>query len=199
MALSPAPANVARFVAKGTGNAKQSCHERGNREAPPFSGPSGFAVGAIVKSPLFFWLTAFTLLIALTVGGATRQGLGSDAIPELVSLPLLAMALPRAWPSLKRSRSALALVIGVVGVALSAIGSAALLALEPLARPPIHRRHFSDGRRSSFVASDIPHPRSDGTRPSFAPSGLWRYSCRFSVSTETHECFCCCSRQRSAC
>ena len=87
----------------------------GNREAP-FSGPSGFVVGVIVKSSLFFSLTAFTLLIALTVGGATRQGLGSDAIPELVSLPLLAMALPRAWPSLKRSRSALALAIGVVAL-----------------------------------------------------------------------------------
>ena len=116
-ALSPAGANVARFVAAvaGSGDAKQSCHELGNREAP-FSGPSGFVVGAIVKSLLFFSLTAFTLLIALTVGGATRQGLGSDAIPELVSLPLLAMALPRAWPSLKRSRSALALAIGVVAL-----------------------------------------------------------------------------------
>jgi len=69
-----------------------------------------------VKSPLFFSLTALILLIALTVGGATRQGLGSDAIPELVSLPLLAMALPRAWPALKGSRSALALAIGVVAL-----------------------------------------------------------------------------------
>ena len=56
------------------------------------------------------------MLIALIAGGATRQGLGSDAIPELVSLPLLAMALPRAWPSLKRSRSALALAIGVAAL-----------------------------------------------------------------------------------
>jgi O-antigen ligase len=115
VALSPTPTNRACFVAKGTGNAKQSCRERGNREAP-FSDAFGFAVGAIVKSLLFFWLTAFTLLIALTVGGATRQGLGSDAIPEFVSLPLLAMALPRAWPTLRRSRSALALVIGVVAL-----------------------------------------------------------------------------------
>ena len=114
-ALAPGGANVARIVAAvaGSGDAKQSRHELGNREAP---GPSGFVVGAIVKSLLFFSLTAFTLLIALTVGGATRQGLGSDAIPELVSLPLLAMALPRAWPSLKRSRSALALAIGVVAL-----------------------------------------------------------------------------------
>jgi hypothetical protein len=114
-ALAPGGANVARIVAAvaGSGDAKQSRHKLGNREAP---GPSGFVVGAIVKSLLFFSLTAFTLLIALTVGGATRQGLGSDAIPELVSLPLLAMALPRAWPSLKRSRSALALAIGVVAL-----------------------------------------------------------------------------------
>jgi O-antigen ligase len=111
----PAPGTVARFVAKGTGNAKQSCRERGNRETP-FSGASGFAVSVIVKSPLFFSLAAFTLLIDLIVGGATGQGLGSDAIPELVSLPLLAMALPRAWPTLQRSRSALALVIGVAAL-----------------------------------------------------------------------------------
>ena len=113
--FAPAPADVGCLVAKGTGEAKQSCRQRGNRETP-FSDASGFAVGAIVMGPLFFWLTAFTLLIALTVGGATRQGLGSDAIPELVSLPLLAMALPRAWPTLQRSRSALALVIGVAAL-----------------------------------------------------------------------------------
>ena len=113
--LSLAP-NVARFFAKGTCNAKQRCHRLGNREAPPLSGASGLAVGAIVKSPLFFSLTALTLLIALIVGGATRQGLGSDAIPELVSLPLLAVALPRVWPFLKGSRSALALAIGVIAL-----------------------------------------------------------------------------------
>ena len=69
-----------------------------------------------MKSPLFFWLTAFTLLIALTVGGATRQGLGSDANTR-ARQPALARdgASPRV-ATLRRSRSALALVIGVVAL-----------------------------------------------------------------------------------
>jgi len=66
-----------------------------------------------LKDPLF-WLAAALLTASLSFGGATRQGLVSDAIPELVSLPLLALALPRALPLLKGSPSALALVVGVI-------------------------------------------------------------------------------------
>jgi O-antigen ligase len=63
---------------------------------------------------LLVWLSAFVLALALTFGGGTRQGLGSDGVPELFSLLLLAVALPRAWPFLRGSRAALALTIGVI-------------------------------------------------------------------------------------
>ena len=61
-----------------------------------------------------FWLTAAVLGTAFIFGGATRQGLVSEAIPELLSLPLVAFALPRATPSLNRSPSAFALVVGLM-------------------------------------------------------------------------------------
>ena len=61
-----------------------------------------------------FWLSAAVLGMSFTFGGATRQGLVSEAIPELLSLPLLALALPRAMPFLKRFPSASALVIGLI-------------------------------------------------------------------------------------
>jgi hypothetical protein len=81
-----------------------------------FSGTTDFVVGATVKGLPLLLLTAFVLLVALTVGGAARQGLGSDSIPELVSLPLLAIAFPRAWPILKRSSTGLVLVFGVLAL-----------------------------------------------------------------------------------
>ena len=65
---------------------------------------------------LLFLLAAVALTAALLFGGGARQGLGSDAIPELLALPLLAVALPRAVPILKRSPVALALVIGVIAL-----------------------------------------------------------------------------------
>jgi hypothetical protein len=68
-----------------------------------------------MKSPLFL-LACVALTAALLFGGGTRQGLGSDAIPELVALPLLALALPRALPFLKRSPGAFALLIGVIAL-----------------------------------------------------------------------------------
>jgi O-antigen ligase len=68
-----------------------------------------------LRDPLF-WLAGALLLASLIFGGATRQGLVSDAIPELVSLPLLALALPKAFPFLTRSPSALALVVGVIAL-----------------------------------------------------------------------------------
>ena len=61
-----------------------------------------------------FWLSAAVLGTSFIFGGATRQGLVSEAIPELVSLPLLAFALPRATPFLKRFPSASALLVGLI-------------------------------------------------------------------------------------
>jgi O-antigen ligase len=61
-----------------------------------------------------FWLSATVLVTSFIFGGATRQGLVSEAIPELLSLPLIAVALPRAVPFLKRFPSASALVIGLI-------------------------------------------------------------------------------------
>jgi len=68
-----------------------------------------------MKSPLVS-LACVALTAALLFGGGARQGLGSDAIPELAALPLLALALPRALPYLKRSPGALALLIGVIAL-----------------------------------------------------------------------------------
>jgi O-antigen ligase len=70
--------------------------------------------GRRFQKELVFWLSAAVLGMSFTFGGATRQGLVSEAIPELLSLPLLALALPRAMPFLKRFPSASALVIGVI-------------------------------------------------------------------------------------
>ena len=63
-----------------------------------------------------FWFSGAVLAASLVFGGATRQGLVSEAIPELMSLPLLALALPRAMPFLKSFPSALALVVGVIAL-----------------------------------------------------------------------------------
>lgn len=63
-----------------------------------------------------FGLTVTLLAVSLLLGGATRQGFVSDAVPELVSLPVLAVALPRALPILKRSPIAIALTVGVVSL-----------------------------------------------------------------------------------
>ena len=65
---------------------------------------------------LSVWFTGIVLAASLIFGGATRQGLVSEAIPELMSLPLLAVALPRAVPFLKRYPSALALVVGIIAL-----------------------------------------------------------------------------------
>jgi hypothetical protein len=62
------------------------------------------------------WFSGAVLVASLVFGGATRQGLISEAIPELMSLPLLALALPRAIPFLKGFPSALALVVGVIAL-----------------------------------------------------------------------------------
>jgi O-antigen ligase len=68
-----------------------------------------------MKSPLL-WFSGVLLVVALAFGGAARQGLGADAIPELVSLPVLALAFPRALPLFEHSPSARALVIGLVAL-----------------------------------------------------------------------------------
>jgi hypothetical protein len=74
---------------------------------------NGRADAGILKDTVF-WFAGALLAGSLLFGGATRQGLVSEAIPELLSLPLLALALPRALPLLKRSPSAIALMAGVV-------------------------------------------------------------------------------------
>jgi O-antigen ligase len=61
-----------------------------------------------------FWLSAAVLGTSFLFGGATRQSLVSEAIPELVSLPLLAFALPRATPFMNRFPSAAALLVGLI-------------------------------------------------------------------------------------
>jgi O-antigen ligase len=61
-----------------------------------------------------FWLGAAVFVTSLIFGGTTRQGSVSEAIPELLSLPLLAFVVPRAIPYLKRFPSAFALVIGLI-------------------------------------------------------------------------------------
>ena len=63
-----------------------------------------------------FWFSGAVLAASLVFGGATSQGLISEAVPELMSLPLLALALPRAMPFLKSYPSALALVVGVLAL-----------------------------------------------------------------------------------
>lgn len=66
-------------------------------------------------APLLFWPCALCIFVAIILGGATRQGLWSDAIVQIFCLPLLAMALaslgngsirPITWP--------LALIVGAV-------------------------------------------------------------------------------------
>src|ERR1700693_1628347 len=42
-----------------------------------------------------FWLTAFTLLAALLLGGGTRGGLLSDALLQLLAIPLLLVSASR--------------------------------------------------------------------------------------------------------
>ena len=69
--------------------------------------------GRFLRDPVF-WLSAAVLGTSFTFGGATRQGLVSEAIPELLSLPLIALALPRATPFLKRFPSASALLVGLI-------------------------------------------------------------------------------------
>ena len=65
---------------------------------------------------LLFWFSGAVLVASLVFGGATSQGLISEAVPELLSLPLLAVALPRAVPFLKTYPSALVLVVGVLAL-----------------------------------------------------------------------------------
>jgi hypothetical protein len=107
-------ANVAGFGESAVG--AKSRRREVEDHTGSFFGAADFAAGASVKGLPFFLLTAFVLLVALTIGGAARQGLGSDAIPEIASLPLFAMAFPRAWPILKRSSTGLALVFGVLAL-----------------------------------------------------------------------------------
>jgi hypothetical protein len=73
----------------------------------PFAGS-----GASASRGGVFPLACLTLTAALAFGGAARQGLAADAIPELAALALLAAALP----AFGRNVAALALVIGIVAL-----------------------------------------------------------------------------------
>ncbi|MDF2116083.1 O-antigen ligase family protein [Roseiarcaceae bacterium H3SJ34-1] len=63
---------------------------------------------------ILFWLCGAVIAAALLFGGGARQGLVSDAVPETLSLLLLAFALPRAMPLLRNKPWSLALLIGVL-------------------------------------------------------------------------------------
>ena len=62
-----------------------------------------------------FMLTAATLTAALLFGGAARQGVAADAVPELMALPLLALSAYDAH-ALARRPAALALALGLVAI-----------------------------------------------------------------------------------
>src|SRR5262245_60831549 len=61
-------------------------------------------------------LVLFVVLVALVCGGGTRQGLWSDALAQIVSLPLLAVACLRlsALPDQSKLRLPLFLIFAVV-------------------------------------------------------------------------------------
>lgn len=65
------------------------------------------------------WTCGFCVLVSFVLGGGTRQGLWSDAIVQLVCLPLLfAALLPLAGASLSTIRWPLVLVIGALAIPL---------------------------------------------------------------------------------
>lgn len=69
--------------------------------------------------PWLRWLgpfTAMALVAALVFGGAARQGLVSDAVPELLALPLLALLAFTYRAPLLRQPAAIALALGLVAV-----------------------------------------------------------------------------------
>jgi O-antigen ligase len=115
-----------------------------------------------LKDPVF-WLATVVLGTSLLFGGATRQGLVSEAIPELVSLPLLAVALPRALPFLKCSPSAIALIVGVL----------ALPCIQLIPMPPLLWTALPDRAFIAEILTAAGAPLS--WRPiSLIPSETWR-------------------------
>src|ERR1700694_4228841 len=52
-----------------------------------------------------FWLTALTLLAALLLGGGTRGGFLSDALLQLLAIPLLLLSVSRLGDLFWRHRS----------------------------------------------------------------------------------------------
>ena len=69
-------------------------------------------------SGLLFWLCGAELIAALVFGGGASQRLAAEGLPELLALPLLFMALPRALPGLLRAPLALSVLIGLVAIPL---------------------------------------------------------------------------------
>src|ERR1700684_2143804 len=54
-----------------------------------------------------FWLTAFTLLAAVLLGGGTRGGLLSDALLQFLAIPLLLLSVSRFGDLFWQHRAAL--------------------------------------------------------------------------------------------
>jgi hypothetical protein len=76
----------------------------------PGAGANAAKTARAASSGAVFRLACLVLAAALMFGGAARQGIASDAIPELAALALFAVALP----ALEPNAGALALVLGVV-------------------------------------------------------------------------------------
>jgi len=81
-----------------------------------------------------FWLTALTLLLALLLGGGTRSGFLSDALLQLLAIPLLLLSASRLGDLFWRDRAKLRQVRWEIALCL-AIVLVPLIQLVPL--PPV--------------------------------------------------------------
>ena len=81
-----------------------------------------------------FWLTALTLLAALLLGGGTRGGFLSDALLQLLAIPLLLLSASRLGDLFWRDRAKLRQVRWEIAFCL-AIVLVPLIQLVPL--PPV--------------------------------------------------------------
>lgn len=96
--------------------------QNGNRIVLSFSPPRN----------LLFWGCSFVLLAALLIGGASRPGLASDLILQLISIPLLALALWQWSPApAVNSQRWINFVPVLVLALLAAVTAAQLIPLPP--------------------------------------------------------------------
>ncbi len=113
---------------------------------------------------MFFSLTLATLLASLVLGGATQHGFLSDALLQLVVLPLLLVAGGRLWRRQKSPELGSGLVFSAAIVALP------LLQLIPL--PPFVWTHLP--QRSSLLSAYALVGEPLGWRPiSLAREDTW--------------------------